>query len=284
MQVGIDSYSYHRLFGDIRPGERPMAARWEIGPAPVLEHARALEVDACFLETCFLPDPEELALPADGSPRLGFSWGHPWPPGQHPGLDGGRSPGAEADLARWIDLAGRLRHPVLRITAGGPATRGDEPAEELIGRLLAPLRRAADRAAAAGVSLAVENHGDLRADELAELLDRADRPNLGVCLDNVNLIRVGDGMVEGTALLAPLTLLVQLKDCHGDPGAAGGPQSTALGEGEADLDGVLAALREGGFDGPVCVELASLGPQPVDELAMIERSVAWLRANLEEPT
>jgi hypothetical protein len=27
----------------------------------------------------------------------------------------------------------------------------------------------------------------------------------------------------------------------------------------------------------VCVELASLGPADVDELAMVERSVTWLR-------
>ena len=52
---------------------------------------------------------------------------------------------------------------------------------------------------------------------------------------------------------------------------------TALGEGVADLDGLIAILADAGFDGPVCVELASLGRSDVDELAMVERSVAWLR-------
>ena len=77
------------------------------------------------------------------------------------------------------------------------------------------------------------------------------------------------------------TLLVQLKD-HGagDPPCRGGPVSTALGEGVADLDGLIAILAAAGFDGPVCVELASLGPDDVDELAMVDRSVAWLRAHL----
>jgi sugar phosphate isomerase/epimerase len=108
-----------------------------------------------------------------------------------------------------------------------------------------------------------------------------DRPNLGVCLDNVNLIRVGDDMAEGTRALAPHTLLVQLKDHEdGDPTAWGGPVSTALGEGIADLDGLIAILAAAGYDGPVCVELASLGGSDVDELAMIERSVGWLRGHL----
>lgn len=276
MRIGVDSYSYHRLYGEIRPGEQPASERWECDPGPVLEHSRGLGVDACFLETCFLPAAGELALDSRGPLQIGFSWGHP------SGLAGGRSPAAEADLARWIDLAAQLGHPLLRITAGSPTTRGNEPAADLIARLVAPLRRAADHAGPSGLDLAVENHGDLRAAELVELLDRAGRPNLGVCLDNVNLIRVGDDMLAGTAALAPRTLLVQLKDCvDGDPHVPGGPRSTALGEGDADLEGVLGALTAVGFDGPVCVELASLGPEPVDELAMIERSVAWLQARRE---
>lgn len=284
MQAGIDSYSYHRLYGETRPDERPRTEDWPPHPAPVLRHARSTGAEVVFLETCYLPEPEEVDASLDGAPdglRIGFSWGHPWPVGHHHGLDGGRSYEAELELWRWIDATARLGHDVLRITAGSPASRGDEPAAVLIERLVGPVRRAADRAATVGVSLALENHGDLRVQDILELFERVARPNLGVCLDNVNLIRVGDGMLEGTRALAPHTLLVQLKDhAPGDPAIPGGPVSTALGEGVADLDGVLGILASAGFDGPVCVELASLGSDDVDELAMIERSVAWLREHL----
>jgi 4-hydroxyphenylpyruvate dioxygenase len=250
-----------------------------------VEHARQLLVDDLFLETCYLPAPESIdheLLGGHGSlVRTWFSWGHPWPAGQHHGLDGGRSPAAEADLARWIDLCARLGKQVMRITLGSPASRGTEPSRELIARLIDPVKRAADHAARSGIALAIENHGDLRALELMEVIDRADRPNLGVTLDNVNLIRLGDDMIEGTRVLAARTLLVQIKDHEpGDPTVAGGPISTALGEGVADLDGVIAELAAADFDGPVCVELASLGTAQVDELEMVERSVAWLRARL----
>ena len=60
----------------------------------------------------------------------------------------------------------------------------------------------------------------------------------------------------------------------------GGPECTTLGEGVADLDGLIGILAEAGFDGAVCVELASLGPADVDELAMVERSVSWLREHV----
>ena len=113
-------------------------------------------------------------------------------------------------------------------------------------------------------------------------MDAVNRPaTLGVCLDNVNLVRVGDDMAEGTRALARHTMLVQLKDHEaGDPTVWGGPVCTALGEGVADLDNLLGILAAAGFDGPVCVELASLGLADVDELGMIERSVAWLREHL----
>ena len=288
MQVGIDSYSYHRRYGESRAGEAPSRhAPWPLEPSPVLEHARRAGADAVFLETCYLPAPEAitvetLAPATEHGIRVGFSWGHPWPTGAFHGLDGGRSPGAEVDLRRWIDTAQRFGHDLLRITAGSPGSRGDEPSEVLVARLVAPMRRAADYAAERGVRLALENHGDLRVEDILAILDQVDRPGvLGVTLDNVNLIRVGDDMADGTRALAPHTMLVQLKDHRaGDPTVWGGPVCTALGQGVADLDGLIAILASAGYDGPVCVELASLGPDDVDELAMVERSVAWLRAHL----
>jgi sugar phosphate isomerase/epimerase len=285
MRIGIDSYSYHRRYGEVRAGEQPhTAAAWPVDPGPVIAHATALGVDDLFLETCYLPEPPsvvEMMRAVETPVRTAFSWGHPWPAGRYHGLDGGRSPGAEVELAGWIEAAAALGHDSLRITAGSPASRGDEPAADLVARLVAPMRRAADLAQSMGVRLALENHGDLRAADILELFGRVDREGLGVCLDNVNLVRVGDDMETGTAQLAPDTLLVQLKDClPGDPTVPGGPVCVALGEGSVDLKRLLAILDAAGFDGPVCVELASLGGGDVDELQMVERSVAWLRENV----
>ena len=125
MQVGIDSYSYHRRYGETgrRGAVEPRAVA--AGAGPVLEHARRPGLPTVFLETCYLPEPEAIdaATLADAGPDLDvrFSWGHPWPSGRFHGLDGGRSPGAEIELARWIETAARLGHDVLRITA--PAAR-----------------------------------------------------------------------------------------------------------------------------------------------------------------
>ena len=149
----------------------------------------------------------------------------------------------------------------MRITLGSPASRGTEPAQVLVDRLIEPTRRVAEVAAEVGVRLAIENHGDMRAEDILEVIERTRATNLGVTLDNVNLIRVGDDMIEGTRALASRTLLVQLKDHPptSDPSVWGGPVSVALGDGVAPLHEVVAILDAAGFDGPVCVELASLG-------------------------
>ncbi len=288
MQVGIDSYSYHRRYGELRAGEAASHQDpWPLEPGPVLRHAVEVGADVVFLETCYLPAPEEitaatLAIATDQGVQVGFSWGHPWPTGAFHGLDGGRSPGAEVDLRRWIDTCQRLGHDLLRITAGSPASRGDEPADVLVDRLIGPMRRAADYAGERGVRLGLENHGDLRVADVLAVLERVGRPEvLGVTLDNVNLIRLGDDITDGTRALAPYTFLVQLKDHRpGDPTVWGGPECTTLGEGVADLDGLIGILADAGYDGAVCVELASLGPADVDELAMVADSVAWLREHL----
>ena len=175
VRVGIDSYSYHRRYGEVRSGEvAPAGAVWPSGPAPVLAHVRSLDIDDLYLETCYLPEPEAIdAAMVDAGPvRVGFSWGHPWPDGAFHGLDGGRTPAAEDDVARWIAAAARLGHPVMRITLGTPASRGTEPASVLVDRLIAPTRRAAERAAEVGLALAIENHGDVRAEDVLEVIER----------------------------------------------------------------------------------------------------------------
>ena len=173
----------------------------------------------------------------------------------------------------------RLRHPLMRITAGSPVSRGADPSDRLVERLVEPLRRVTSHAEAAGVRLALENHGDLSSVEILALLSLVSSDALGVCLDNINLIRVGDDMATGSRLLAPHAFLVQLKDClDGDPRVPGGPISTALGEGSVNLVRVLEILRGAAFAGPVCIEFGSLGPDLVNEFAMLGRSVAWLEA------
>jgi sugar phosphate isomerase/epimerase len=279
-RVGIDSYSYHRLLGEIRAGETEPPRRFERGSLDVVAHARSLDVDGVSLETCFLPPPGELdpawLLDAAGPLELVVAWGH-----RH-GLEYGASPAALDDLLDWIELAPALGCRLVRCVAASPAFRDREPVADSIARTVAPLAAAAARAREVGLRLAIENHGDLRAAELLELVERASERGgaLGVCLDTANLLRVGDDPAEAAALLAPLTLMVHLKDVEPitpetDP--VTGPCSVPYGEGVIPVGAILQTLRDAGFDGLACVELGQVAPDG-DELALVEDGVEWLRA------
>lgn len=260
MQIGLDSYSYHRLLGEIRPGERDPGRRFPNGGEAVVGEARALGLDVVSLQTCFLGRPPEPLRDVE----LVLAWGHP------DGLHGGTSEAALADLLAWIDAAPAAGCRVVRAVAG---PRGGRPRLE---QAAAALRVACDRARERGVELAVENHVDLTAVQLAELLELVGDETLGVCFDTANALRVGDDPFEAARLLEPSVRLVHLKDCESAEGREGvpGPASVPFGEGVIPLQEIVEVL--GGR--PLLVELGHLGPGEVDEVRLVRDCVAWLRA------
>jgi sugar phosphate isomerase/epimerase len=271
-RVGVDSYSYHRLLGEVRRGETPTLHLFPRGSLDVVAEARRLALDFALLQTSFLGDPA--AFPADeyraeaGDVALGLSWGAP------EGLEFGERREALVSLLSWLPVAARLDLHVMRIVAGGPAHRGQAPAS-----LPALLREACAAAREHGLRLALENHGDLTAAQIEQLLDEVGG-DLRVCFDTANALRVGDDPVEAARLLGPRVELVHLKDCEPldtvrDPVA--GPCSVPFGAGVVELDPVLDALEEAEFTGLVCVEIAQLGPG-ADERELVADGVRWLRA------
>ncbi len=274
MRIGLDSYTYHRLLGELRPGEEDPGERLADGGAAVISEARALDVDAVSLETCYLGPPSRLDVgalsqAADGL-ELALSWG------THEGFALGARTDALDDLLDWVRIASALGSRLMRVVAGGPRQRAradDWPAT------VAPLRRAAEHARELGVELALENHGDLTAAQIDALLDAVANPALGVCFDTANAPRVGDDVLAACHLLAARVRMVHLKDVEPIESAAdavAGPRSVPYGEGIIPLDAVLSTLAAAGFDGLVCVEIAQLGPG-VDERALAADCVRWLR-------
>lgn len=278
LRIGIDSYSYHRLLGELRPGEHPPVRRFAGGPLDVIAHALELRVEGVSVETCFLPpcdrfDPGSLR-DAAGPLELVLAWGHPH------GLEFGASAEALVDLLAWLDHAATLGCSLVRCVAASPRFRCASPVGEQIARTVAPLAAACARADELGVALALENHGDLRAAELLELIERVGHDHLGVCFDTANALRVGDDPIEAAELVAPLIRMVHLKDVAAPgPGTdpVAGPVSVPYGEGVVPIGELLGTLQRAGFDGLACVEVGQLAPG-ADELALVETCVARLRA------
>jgi 3-oxoisoapionate decarboxylase len=272
MKLGIDSYCFHRMFGDCRGSEAAAPRRFPQGALDVIDVAARIGAESVSLQTCFLdpPTPESASTlrAALGELEPVVAWGHP------DGLRFGTAADAAAELQQWIELAPELGCRLVRLVAGNSSTdRGGRSLEFLAEALARPIEVARD----CGVSLALENHADLTVRELEELLRLVDDPVLGICLDTANALRVGDSPLDATVRLFPSLRMVHLKDVDGAPyDVAVGPRSVLYGTGIVPVGDIVAALVGGGFDGHVLVELGYLGPGAVDEEVFVELSFDWL--------
>ena len=278
VRLGVDSYSYHRYFGELREGEEDPGIRWS--HEEFMGRAGELGLDGVSLETCYLPmDEAGLAERlADQAGEHGLdlvlAWGHPG------GLQMGRSAEAFRDMLETLPTAATAGCDLVRIFVGTYTHWGLEPEAAVLDRVVPQVIEACAVAADLGMELALETHCDLTLDALCELLDRAGRGDLGVVLDTANLVRIGEDLVDGTRRLAPFARMLHVKDLlladadFGNPG--GWWPCCALGEGDLDLDGAFAELRSADFSGLACVEIGTL-PEGANEDDVVERSVEWLR-------
>lgn len=284
MKIGIDSYSYHRFFGEWYAGlQEDPGTRMTV--LDFLDRAVDLGAEGVSLESCFLPtdDASVEALGIELAARAlvpVWAWGHPH------GLRSGTDREAAQDCARHLAIARQVGAQVMRICGGGRRTRPGSWAEHKRGlvELLLPLTEAAERQ---GVVMAIENHIDLLADEMVELIETVDSPWLRVCFDTANNLRMLEDPVEVARKLAPYASATHLKDVtaqRGDPRTFAFWPSVPLGQGVVDLLAILALLAEQGYSGVLALEIDYLAPAyaAAGEDAAVADSLAWLRKQLAQ--
>ena len=94
------------------------------------------------------------------------------------------------------------------------------------------------------VRMAVENHKDLQAPDLLDVIRRLDSPLVGVCLDTGNNIALLETPQETVEVLAPLAFTTHLKDMGVEEYADGFLLAEApLGIGFLDLSKIVSSLR-----------------------------------------
>jgi sugar phosphate isomerase/epimerase len=283
VKLGIDSYSYHRYFGEWYDGlQQDPGSR--MGIVDFLDRAVALGVAGVSLEACFLPsddaaiDDLRAALDARRLDRV-WAWGHPG------GLRSGTDADAARDCARHLAVARRVGARVMRICGGGRRTRPASWSEHKRG-LVALLRPLVDEAQKQDVVMAIENHIDLLADEMVELIETIGSPWLGVCFDTANNLRMLEDPLAVARKLVPYTRATHVKDVtaqKGDPRSFAFWPSVPLGHGLIDVTAILELLAQHGYEGLLALEIDYLAPPYVaaGEDAAVAESIAWLRTQLD---
>ena len=280
MKIAIDSYCYHRYFGECyaglqQPPKRTMTV-WDF-----LKRARQLGVAGVSLESCFLPSDDDFlhalgdALDSWGLERV-WAWGHP------NGLCSGTNRAAARDLIAHLGHARKIGAGVMRIVGGSRRTRPESFAlhwRRLGGMLKKLLPAAEDH----GVVMALENHIDLTANEMTDLITSIDSPWLGVCLDTANNLRLHEDPLVVAEKLAPFARATHVKDVwvrRGDPKDFAFWPSVPLGRGLVDVGKVIGFLKKARYQGLLAIEVDYLHPDFGDEDGAVVASVKYLKGLL----
>lgn len=152
------------------------------------------------------------------------------------------------------------------------------PSEALPEEAVRAYRRAADRAARAGLMLAVLNETDGRCQtgaSLARLLDAVDRPDVQAAWNPAAALRAGEPPAEGLRALEGRVTLVRCAD--GEVGADGAWRSASFGQGDVGWEEQLQRLSSVGFEGPLSLEI-HVEPRPREGLRAATRLIKMIRA------
>lgn len=281
MKIAIDSYTFHRYFGEIYPGlETDPGSR--LTSEALLQRCTELGVQGISLESCFFSDTSPAAMDSlrqhldRRELERVWAWGHPG------GLQSGAAPEQLDDLKAHVVVAQRLEAKVMRICCGGRRTRPENWAAHRLA-LLPLLEEAASYASRHGVVLAIENHIDLLADELVDLLETIGSPWLGVCLDTANNLRMLEDPMMAIEKLAPYARATHIKDIaawRGSPREFAFWPSVPTGKGLINMPRTFGLLQKQGYSGLLALEIDYLHPAYPDDQQAITDSLAYMRSLL----
>ncbi|HZP56325.1 MAG TPA: sugar phosphate isomerase/epimerase [Dehalococcoidia bacterium] len=162
-----------------------------------------------------------------------------------------------ADLGRLVEIARAIAAPAIVVV---PGRRDAAPARrEVVRESVGVLREMAD--IAGDVALAFEFLGKPGCvvptlDLAIEIVNEADRPNVGMVLDTFHFHAGGSDLRDIAALPMDRLLVVHLNGCDDvPPHALTDAHRRYPGEGPIPVGAILSALRAGGYDGVASVEI-----------------------------
>jgi 3-oxoisoapionate decarboxylase len=282
MKTGIDSYCYHRYFGEIYPDQTDPGKRWTF--LDFVNRAIELEVGGVSLESCFFESFDEgylgdmkAVLDKKQLERV-LAWGHP------DGLEAGRNEKAWRQMNALIPKARYLGADIMRIVASSLRFR-NEPHAPQIKAVVKMLRESVRIARDENVVLAIENHIDYTSSEILEIIERVGSDFLKVNFDTGNTLRMMENPVAAARRLGPHTVATHTKDVeacrHVAPEEWFFFSSVPVGTGLIDMPGVVKALQESGYTGVLAVE-SDHHKDHQDEDKLVAKSIAYLKKLLRE--
>lgn len=118
---------------------------------------------------------------------------------------GGRGLTGE-NLDRYIELAAFFSSPILRMIVDGPDYQPD------LETIIAVIRNALHKLDSENIILALENHDRLHSSVFKAIIEKINSEKVGICLDCVNSMGIGEGIETVMINLGPHTVNLHVKD------------------------------------------------------------------------
>ncbi|GAA3404113.1 sugar phosphate isomerase/epimerase [Paenibacillus hodogayensis] len=189
---------------------------------------------------------------------------------------------SEERLLPAFEAAAELGIPVINVGPGGKLG-----VEEDVQASIETLARLSEKAAAYGVVLCVKAHvgnaihntpTTLRA--MREIASSA----FGIDMDPSHIHRAGENAEEALPAVLSRVKHVHIRDCKGREQGPGPIGLQACGRGDIDLFGYCKAMVDGGYDGPVVLEVIGAGPDhSLDQVSIVAaESYGYLNSCLKK--
>lgn len=172
-----------------------------------------------------------------------------------------------ARMEQAMQAAVELGIPVINCGPGGK-TDDEASLQQTIDELGA-LARLAERY---GVTLCVKAHvgaSIYNTPTTLRAMAAIDSPNFGIDMDPSHIYRANENPVEAIAAVLSRVKHVHIRDCKGRQQGPGKPEDQANGRGDIDLVGYLRVLHEGGYRGPVNLEIIGAKSYSIEQCCII---------------
>lgn len=171
----------------------------------------------------------------------------------------------EARLERAFEAGAEIGIPIVNIGPGGKSG-----VEEDLERSIDMLQRMSEKAASYGVTLCVKAHVGNAIDNTPTTLRAmaaVASPAFGIDMDPSHIYRANENPEEALPAVLSRVKHVHIRDCKGRQQGPGPIEMQACGRGDIDLFGYCRAMVDGGYNGPVVLEV--IGAKPEHSLAQI---------------
>lgn len=186
----------------------------------------------------------------------------------------------EDRLMKAFEAGAELGIPVVNVGPGGA-----KDVEEDFVRQTDIIAKMAEKAEPFGVTLCCKAHvgaSIYNTPTTLRAMEKIKSPAFGVDMDPSHIHRAGENPAEALKPVLSRTKHIHIRDCKGPGPSPGVPPMQACGRGDIDLMAYCKVMVDGGYNGPVCLEVIGAGQMELTDVSIIAaESYGYLNACLK---